>query len=329
MLGIVTFSSGCESPLPPDDAGGPDEGRAEFLAPCTAPRDCVSGLCLELSGGDALCTRSCVDDSGCPDAENWGCITAEAGENVCGCVPDSASEICGDGRDNDCDGVADDCIECGGRECAPGFECVDEECVCGEGRDACGRACADFRTDSEHCGACDNRCAAGTSCALGRCVCPGGGVRCGDVCVDVSSDGMHCGGCDNSCAGGQVCLDGACRCPGAGIVCGSRCVDPQSDDTNCGGCGIACGESATCVDGVCACDGGGVLCEGTCIDVRSDDLNCGACGRVCSTSGSSCVDGACTCPAGTEACDRRCRDLSVRSRVAHPFTKRGATRTPR
>jgi hypothetical protein len=72
--------------------------------PCTNDADCMSGVCLSLDNGLAVCTELCADAGICVPGWMCGSEQGETGD-VCLCTP--SAEIC-DGKDNDCNGIVDD-----------------------------------------------------------------------------------------------------------------------------------------------------------------------------------------------------------------------------
>ncbi len=115
---------------------------------------------------------------------------------------------------------------------------------------ACGTACVDLQTDSNHCGSCDHACAPSETCQLGTCTTCQANL-CGTECVDLVSDPNNCGNCGTVCAPNQPCVGGYCGpCPGT--MCGTWCVDLQSDRHDCGRCGNACQPDESCIHGSCA-----------------------------------------------------------------------------
>lgn len=122
------------------------------------------------------------------------------------CVP-AASEDCSNGRDDDCDELAD-CLDpaCAQRGCMAGNPAA----VC------CGTSCRDLSADEQSCGACGAACAPGQLClgistgavVTGRCSCFGGG---NNNCPVIGDDDQECvlNQCscddDDECSLGQQC----------------------------------------------------------------------------------------------------------------------------
>lgn len=188
--------------------------------------------------------------------------------------------------------------------------------TCAAGRDACGRACFDLRSDPEHCGSCDHACGPADVCDAGECVaeCGDGRVACSRACVDLSSDPFHCGECtetcdlDGACVAGdcvdacgdtcdgttEVCTNGECECRSGFFDCGGACVDVDTNPAHCGACDRGC-DGLPCGDGECqaaGCDGFADQCGESCTDVSNDPLHCRECGRTCDGD-EICVDGDC------------------------------------
>lgn len=72
-----------------------------FGAACVKDADCAAGLCLS----SGLCSKACVDATGCPPKPEWTCAAHAGTSTVCQCAA-SGPDI-PDGRDNDCDGKVD------------------------------------------------------------------------------------------------------------------------------------------------------------------------------------------------------------------------------
>src|SRR5690606_3426517 len=104
---------------------------------------------------------------------------------VCACVPDSTEEVCGDGIDNECNGLVDDCQICNGKPVP--------------------------KDDPANCGACGKYCRSDQICSLGQCSCPPvTPFECTGACVDLDVDDQNCGNCGVACAPGQSCQSGVC-----------------------------------------------------------------------------------------------------------------------
>lgn len=330
-VALAALLSACSaaSPVPPVDGDGLPFGRR-----CAATEQCDSALCVSTSAGSAVCSRACDDDADCPDAVNWGCVMPYgAAFRVCGCIADAAQEICEDGRDNDCDGIADDCrlcddemvsandpLNCGECDnvCRGDQFCVEGECSCALfGERDCGGACVDTYASTSHCGGCDVRCGAGQVCEAGACVCPTAAFPdyCSGTCVNTDTSSQHCGQCGGRCGPGQTCLNGTCECPSgaASLYCGlAGCVDPSTNAGHCGGCGAACTQvGEVCASGSCQCPAATPdTCDGSCVALATDESHCGTCDTVCDPA-LLCVGGMCQCPASTHVfCDGVCKDPS-------------------
>ncbi len=130
-----------------------------------------------------------------------------------------------------------------------------------------GMTTIDLKTDSQHCGECNNRCDPEfAECAEGNCECPENAEPCGA---------------DNT------------------------CKDTKNDPLNCGGCGVTCGLATECVNSACVCRDGYRDCNGKCVNLRADPLNCGDCDNVCQGNKSACNNGSCerSCFGGGWSCD--------------------------
>lgn len=121
-------------------------------APCATNTECATGQCIT-----GRCSATCASGSDCPGSPDWFCS-----DGSCRCIS-SIVESC-DGRDNDCNGVVDDCARCTRRRV-----CVSGNCVCPP-EQTCGSSCVDHLTNGAHCGVCDHVCVTGTMCQAGLCV---------------------------------------------------------------------------------------------------------------------------------------------------------------
>ncbi|MFT3923549.1 MAG: hypothetical protein QM778_13545 [Myxococcales bacterium] len=99
----------------------------------------------------------------CGEEAVWDC---EGTELKCKAAAEMA-EICGDEKDNDCDGETD--TRCGS---------ASNKC--------CGPACVNTKQSNLHCGDCNHKCEGATSC-------------CDSNCVDMTTDPLNCGVCGKRC----------------------------------------------------------------------------------------------------------------------------------
>ncbi|MDF3065141.1 MAG: Tryptophan synthase alpha chain [Polyangiaceae bacterium] len=315
------------------DGKGPRGGTRQLGERCETTEECASLLCVRLDESGGICSKSCQDAQACPASDNWDCLGAPGQSfSVCACLPLGETEVCGDGLDNECNGVVDDCQSCAGspvprddpancgacgNACRADQACDGKECVCPDtAPEECGGACTSVTTDALNCGECGTVCALGQTCSQGKCecddfvkrdFCPGTG------CLDFESDANNCGSCGNVCTLGQSCVSGKCACPAGGPqdFCSELgCVDLASAATSCGTCGNACSVGQSCVAGKCACPNGQSACDGSCVDLSTDEQNCGACGQIC-PQGQACAGGACGCSASAlTSCGGDCADLA-------------------
>jgi hypothetical protein len=137
--------------------------------------------------------------------------------SMCVCPGGQTNETtCGDGNDNDCDGL----IDCADTDCAR------LQCGASTNQRCCGTTCVNTETDSANCQGCGLACAAGQMCTRisdaagtrGHCTCAGTTSQCpkypSQVCRTGNNDGEdNLCACDLAntgnagCAEGQVCVD--------------------------------------------------------------------------------------------------------------------------
>jgi hypothetical protein len=230
---------------------------------------------------------------------------------VCeGCVLPSP-EIC-DGRDNDCDGVADT-----NAKCPSGFGCREGSCaiVCKPGEFPCpsGYKClADFCVPqrcatvtcgvAHHCdeatGLCVDQCAGVVCkspqiCLEGSCLdCETLGCDAGQVCYEKSCRADKCAGV--KCPETQSCAEGKCvdLCPPGKCASGQRCVAGQCLEDKCSQTVCLVAEYCDPADGKCKSD----TCQG---------MTCGA-GEQCVKTTGTCEPDPCrlmVCPQDCWKCD--------------------------
>ncbi len=201
-------------------------------------------------------------------------------------------------------------------DCRTNFLCKLKRCVCPDGLEQCGVDCVDLKTNTNHCGACNNVCTGATprcSCptddskcekplAKASCIagCPSTQTDCGTECVaDFAANNNHCGSCGKRCAPGFQCGRNPqkagiieCMCPAGTEDCGGVCVNKKTDKAHCGSCNNACAAGQVCLNSTCSTCPAERQCGAECPDFTSDVAHCGGCGKKCAT-GEDCCDSKC------------------------------------
>ena len=176
------------------DASG--DARDADGAECPTPVDCSLAAC---------------DGASC-DAMGRVCRSL-----TCTCPGGQTRETaCGDGADNDCDGL---------RDCADP-DCLRAQCGASTNQRCCGTTCVDTETDPKNCQGCGTACAPGQMCrrisdsfgVRGTCTCANDDTQCArdtfTVCRTNNPDGLNnlcacdvLGPSSPACAEGQTCVD--------------------------------------------------------------------------------------------------------------------------
>ncbi len=225
---------------------------------CAEPR-CLEGACILIDRAgaceaDEYCDRT---DGACVPVPGAGPRVPDAGppEDADPTLDACRAEVCGNGVDDDCDGVLDcEDTECAGAACDDGDACTHTD-VCDPSRTAGGSCAGMAVADGTSCLDDGNECTTDV-CALGRCTHPNltDGQRCSlgrccsGTCFDVLSDPTNCGVCGIRCPGAEAarCTLGSCEwlsspdCIAAGygprassfmMRCQCRCNDDPNDYT--------------------------------------------------------------------------------------------------
>jgi Cys-rich repeat protein len=167
---------------------------------CPSAQTCVAGTC-RTTQTDGGASGACVTNADCGSTEQ--CTN---GTCVLRCA--LSTEVCGDGVDNNCNGVVDEgCPVDGGMmtcasdaNCASGQTCVNGACeLLDGGLDGGPLLC---RVDTD--------CASGQACVNGVCELGDGGLDGGPMACFVDTD----------CASGQSCVNGVCELSDGGIDAG-------------------------------------------------------------------------------------------------------------
>ncbi|TNE46593.1 MAG: hypothetical protein EP343_23615 [Deltaproteobacteria bacterium] len=317
---------------------------------CSTGQTCNQGQCSSPThhSGNCFtiqCKGVCINQK--QDTKNCGgCgLVCKSGELCCGgeCVPEN-NDNCGRCQNR-----------CFGHQVCQQGKCVTRTDICPTGLTLCKGSsgtqwrCVDLKTNSAHCGSCNNACPNSIGCSNGVCsgfrypVC--GNSRCDEdetcqsnscrscssssqfrncgnnKCVDTLSDNANCGGCGLQCPNGLKCgLLGHCYdptpSPGYGpTYCEGAYIHIGSSE-NCSRCRDACyfcGELTYCNNNACLPNQTySACCGGFLTNVYSDRNNCGACNNQCA-SGKACVQGSCITSGATNPwtwCTKQWADVS-------------------
>lgn len=213
---------------------------------CKHGRICVQGTCQYTAG-------ACQADADCPagtvclegycvscDRDSDGFLAGSCGGDDCddenASIYPGAGELCGDGRDNDCDGDVDPpslCKACAAVECPPGQACDPQTGQC---LPICTPACQGRECGPDGCGGSCGQCAPGEYCSQGQCrsgcqdECDWGASWCtGEfsyvACEDFDGDGCSELGPETPCPEGIPCDAASGRCL---IECRDECRPGES-----------------------------------------------------------------------------------------------------
>jgi hypothetical protein len=306
---------------------------------CDGLVDCADPQCRPVGNGlGAVCNANGLTCS-VPGATGVSTCSVCSGN---GGTPEVHETSCGDGKDNNCNGLID-CQDpdCGGLACSPfgltcnavaktcsvcpGGQAIETTCNDGLDNDCDGRIdCADTNcqpTASSPGRACGPFGKACSSLAGGTCECSGNGgipeaveTLCGDGidndcngkvdCADSACNGQSC---DSNGSVGRLCASGLCTCPGGAA---ETCND--GIDNNCNGL-IDCQDPACQPTGSAAgkgCDGAGNTCSVPSATVPSTCSTCSGNGKppeIIETSCSDSIDN--DCDGRTDCADANCLGL--------------------
>jgi MYXO-CTERM domain-containing protein len=228
------------------------------------------------------------------------------GKFVCVGETGPQKEIC-DGKDNDCDGKADDMAECPGAS-----ECVEGTCLlpCKPGEFSCpgGTTCKNGYCVTDTCS--QVTCADTQRCVDGKCVEKCAGIKCAshEKCAPKTGQCVDDSCVTHGCPGGESCIDHRCvpnPCPPDRCPEGQMCIDGQCLDTCLN---VTCPGGQLCVRGECVVDRcAGLTCpanhtckDGKCVPDPCRVVSCGQ-GQICHDG--KCLADPCRaarCPEGFE-----------------------------
>lgn len=332
---------------------------ADSPSTCTTCPGGATEICND--GRDNNCNglTDCADPQ-CQPVGNQPGAVCDAGGHTCsvngapspsactvcsgnGGAPEARETSCGDGRDNDCNGLTD-CQDpsCGGLACSPfgltcsataktcsvcpGGQTVETTCNDGVDNDCNGKVdCADLNCQptvgapGKTCGPFGKSC---TTDAGGSCGCSGNGgvaeateTSCGDGfdndCngkIDCADTACAARSCDGSGSVGKTCSAGLCTCLG-----GATEICNDGVDNNCNG-------LTDCQDPACqpsgatpgaSCDAAGNRCSTPAVGAPSTCTLCSGNGKPPEVTESSCSDGVDNdCDGRVDCADANCLGLS-------------------
>lgn len=239
---------------------------------CTNGRTCQNGTCL-CPENYIYCNDKCID----PMTDPKYCSAELTCDHLIDCTQSAVNKLCVNGSCSS---------SCPSGQSICGNYCVDFAKLnikgCSNGTITCESNFADIdknvengcevnlMTDSNHCGATDNKCTYPQTCQNGACTCPHDQPDvCGSVClnfdvvnvescdngtikkckdgyadvdininngceVNLNTDNYHCGKENNKCTNGRTCQNKVCKCPTDYAYCDDKCVDPKTDPKYCG-----------------------------------------------------------------------------------------------
>ncbi len=309
-------TNGCEADLRTDVTSCGRCGAVCQLAHAVAA--CAAGRCAVARCDEGFADCDADPSNGCEVDLRADALHCGACERVC-TVP-NAGAVCTAGR-------------CARSTCNQDFADCD-----GDPSNGCE---VNVRTNTAHCGRCDNRCdfpGSSAACVAGACrltMCLAGRGDCdnnsGNGCeTDTLTSVAHCGACGSACVTPNAapgCAAGRCTIAGCASGfgdCNGRVVDgcevsTRTDVDHCGACGQRCNlanaspacSGARCLVAACLgsfgdCDGNDA--NGCEINLQTSTAHCGSCGRACSFPNGvgACTAGACAlaaCNPGFADCD--------------------------
>lgn len=263
-------------------------GAAQRLAAAVVVGLVLGAACSVRFTDDVRYT--CGSDADC-GGDGYTCTALPGGAGAC-CL-ETGEEICGDERDNDCDGLLD------GQDTWPAESCnqVDDDCD-GEIDEG-----FDLNSDPRHCGRCGQACTASQTCMGGACV-TRGEANCND-------------GLDDDMNGQSDCADPSCNLQSCGPGC--QCQALRKAERNCNDGADNDGDlKVDCADENCGgagCGDGGCVCQG----LKKTETACGDQGDNDDDTQTDCADADCDgqlCQAGTT---RRCAAMACQCNGGNPI----------